>query len=274
MHNLSKCKTNNIYFDEQHMTYKPQDYVKVRSDEHHLIGSNFFPSAKFKYLKQTAADLYQLGQSAIAANTSLIQSGADRNMFLGDCIVAGGIYSEYLDTSPFSLAFPFLYKHIKMHRDINVFINAKLKMSPRHNHATHSIRRGSVNTIHTPFNTSPTSMFDYDCFKIWRGVYVEYLKDASPVTQNISVHKSLFINDGLTSSNEYDYFNNPSFIHLNKFLSIRSTNICICKYFLRILKAAFKGFYNHENLIAELIYARVIFKNDTCSICSDSFFCV
>jgi hypothetical protein len=273
MNNISKCRTNKYYFNEHSsQTYLSNDYVKVRNDEHQFIGSNLFPTAKFQFLIQTGADLYQIAQSTIQANNNLFSIGATRNLFVGDCILAGGFFTQYLDNSPFSLAFPKLYKHCKLNRDINVFINSNLNKTPCHDYNTQSNRRGCINTIHTPFETSPATAFDYHCFKIWRGLCVEY-SDTRPIIQNITVYKSLFMDPSVSvpATDIYDYTVHPSFIHINEFLHNKKTKSCLCKLFMRVLKAFFRGFFNAENLLEEMIFARIFFKEDHCKFCLESF---
>ena len=273
MRNYSKCNTSKTYFDNCsksaiNFDYNCSEYVKLDIFESSNIKSNIFPQAQFDFSHSTA-DIYQVGQAAKTGNRLLTKIGADKNLFVGDCIIAGGCFTEYVSQSPFAIAFPHLFEDFQFSRDTNVFINSSLRYTPQASIETHSSRRGHVNIIHTSFNIAPTSTFDFHFCKIWRGCNIESDKNRSYI-QDLTFHKSLISNNNKFTT--YDYNMYPSFIHADKLLASRIQSGCICMRYLRVLKAAFKGFYNSSDLLEEIKFAKIFFQNNSCKICEMSFY--
>ena len=241
-----------------------EKYEAITQSYYDSLNSNKrYPEAKLniessdesglKYLIEDGLNYFYFENYFTKSNNKISIGGERRqnnDLSSKKIVLAGGYFTQYVDSSPIAHAFPQLYDYFKRKQDIDIWITLESELFFKLGYHL-SKRIGMLNIISTACPT-PVDLFDFECCKIWR-------KPFSPRNE-IYVAKTLL--DSVTVIK-----NEPTFTQGYSGSIFR----CDCEGNLRKLKYLFKNCYNIANSENEIKIAKNIFNTKKCLICERNY---
>ncbi len=164
---------------------------------------------------------------------------------LSNIVFAGGMFTSYIDNSPFAHHFPELFDHYKKKHDIDVWVKSEEKDKENYFESTHF---GCLNIIELNYDQFPCGLFDFDCCKVWCNA-LDYKKVMLPIT--------LLTTEKLANDPSFD---TPYYFQKDNYN-------CICVTQIRRIKYCFKNCFSFENIFRELLLCKHIFSKRRCFVC-------
>jgi hypothetical protein len=228
-----------------------------------LNSSKRYPEAKLnlespnesglRYLIEEGLVYYYFENYFLKSNKKLSIDRQYNDFSSKKIVLAGGYFTQYVDSSPIAHAFPQLYDYFKKKQDIDIWITLE---SEQDYHL--SKRIGILNIITTVCNT-PADLFDFECCKIW----------CRPFSKTNEIHAAKTLLDSTIVIN-----NEPTFTQAYSGTKINGSfykKSCDCEGNLRKLKYLFKNCYNIANSENEIKIAKNIFNTKKCPICERNY---
>lgn len=243
------------------------EYIYMNQQIYDSIETKRYPEARFKFEFDNEDELYANIMKSITLwyeTKNRLRSDYDFKpitLTQSDIYLAGGMYSEYCESSPFAHHYPRLFNHFKDKQDIDIWIRRSTDYNDyeydcRSLHSS-QYRIKNYNFIQIPF-ILPVDYFDFECAKIW--------SSASNFKQ-IMIPQSLLNHEKLNIEPSFENNYNENLIKCDHF-----RQKCVCTRIIRKLKYCFKNCFDLNNARQELIISDQLLGQKVCSLCGKSYF--